>query len=98
MIRKMMNKRKIRNANFFVDPDEIFLDSKNLPNFDRQQMEGRMEKPISKRNILFLQVCFVLRSIIFASRFIYLQVKKGEIYFQRSKNNTLEKQLLFADR
>ena len=40
----------------FVEPDEIFLDSKNLQNFDRQQFEGRIEKPIPKKTIFLLGV------------------------------------------
>ncbi|MGH7249801.1 MAG: hypothetical protein ACREGC_02400, partial [Minisyncoccia bacterium] len=59
MIRKILRKRKIKNANFFVEPDEIFLDSKNLQNFDRQQFEGRIEKPIPKKTIFFLGGLFL---------------------------------------
>ena len=33
-----------------IAPDEIFLDAANLPNFDRNQFEGRIEKPIGKRS------------------------------------------------
>ena len=36
-----------------IEPDQIFLDSKNLPNFNRQQFEGRIEKPIPKKTINF---------------------------------------------
>ena len=32
-----------------IAPDEIFLDSKNLPEFNTQQFEGRLEKPIPKK-------------------------------------------------
>ena len=39
MIRRIFKKNKLREKNFFVEPDEIFLDSKNLQNFDRQQFE-----------------------------------------------------------
>ena len=46
--------------NIFVDPDEIFLDSKNLQNFDRQQFEGRIEKPIPKITSILLVFFFFL--------------------------------------
>lgn len=94
----MMTKNKIKNANFFVEPDEIFLDSKNIQNFDQQQFEGRIEKPISKKNIILLGSFFVLFAIIFIGRLQYLQIKKGEAFFIRSENNTFEKVILFADR
>ncbi|MCM2339166.1 MAG: penicillin-binding transpeptidase domain-containing protein [Burkholderiales bacterium] len=98
MIRRIFRKQKIRNANSFVEPDEIFLDSQNLQNFDRQQFEGRIEKPISKKNIIAVGLLFVLFLGIFYSRLGYLQIKKGEAYLERSQNNTLEKQIIFSDR
>jgi len=98
MTRKFLRKRKIKNSNPFVEPDEIFLDSKNLQNFDRQQFEGRIEKPIPKKTILFLGIFFILCAIIFSTQLGYLQILKGDTYFKRSENNTLEKQIIFADR
>jgi len=59
MIKRIIKKNKLRNKNSFVEPDEIFLDSKNLQNFDRQQFEGRIEKPISKRTVLFMGFLFL---------------------------------------
>jgi penicillin-binding protein 2 len=94
----MLRKNKIKNANFFVEPDEIFLDSENLQNFNRQQFEGRIEKPISKKNVIFLGLSFLFCVLIFFLRTGYLQIYKGNVYFTRSENNTLEKQLIFADR
>ncbi|PIP68994.1 hypothetical protein CO033_02780 [Candidatus Nomurabacteria bacterium CG_4_9_14_0_2_um_filter_32_10] len=98
MIRKILIKQKIKDANFFVEPDEIFLDSKNLQNFDLQQFEGRIEKPISKKTILFIGIFFLLFLGMFSSRLGYLQIQKGEAYLDRSKNNTLEKQIIFSNR
>lgn len=97
MIRKILKKHRA-NKNHFVEPDEIFLDSHNLENFDRQQFEGRIEKPIPKQTIVFLGAFFVIIILIFGTRLTYLQVKKGEAYLERSENNTLEKQIIFADR
>lgn len=98
MIRKILSKQKIKNANFFVEPDEIFLDSQNLQNFDRQQFEGRIEKPISKKSIFFVGIFYLLFLGIFLSRLGYLQIQKGEAYLDRSKNNVLEEQIIFSDR
>ena len=33
MITRIIKKNKIKSKNSFVEPDEIFLDSKNLQNF-----------------------------------------------------------------
>lgn len=98
MFKKFFKNKKIKNTNFFVEPDEIFLDSKNLQNFDRQQFEGRIEKPISKKNIIFLSIIIGIFVIIFSIRLNYLQIKKGEAYFLRSENNKLAQILIFADR
>ena len=98
MIRKILRKRNKRKRNIFVEPDEIFLDSKNIQNFDRQQFEGRIEKPISKKTITFLGIFFVLCGVLFLSRLGYLQIEKGQTYLQRSENNTLDEQIIFADR
>ncbi|MEJ0002213.1 MAG: penicillin-binding transpeptidase domain-containing protein [bacterium] len=98
MIRKILRKNKIRNRNDFVEPDEIFLDAENLANFNQQQFEGRIEKPIPKRTLWFLGAFFALAAISFAGRLGYLQIHKGEAYFMRSEQNTLEKEIIFADR
>ncbi|HAS80575.1 MAG: Peptidoglycan glycosyltransferase [Candidatus Nomurabacteria bacterium GW2011_GWE1_32_28] len=98
MRRKIFNKQKIKNANFFVEPYEIFLDSKNLENFDRQQFEGRIEKPISKKTISSISIFFLLFLIIFTVRLAYLQIQKGEVYLSRSESNILEKQIIFSER
>ncbi len=98
MIAKLTKKKKIREANFFVEPDEIFLDSKNIQNFDQQQFEGRIEKPISKSTIFLLGAFFIFCSLSFGARLGYLQVQKGQAYFERSENNTLNKEIIFADR
>jgi len=47
---KFFSHRKKHSWTHEIAPDEIFLDSSNLPNFDVYQFEGRIEKPISKKN------------------------------------------------
>jgi len=97
MITKII-KNKIKKGSPFIEPDEIFLDSKNLQNFNRQQFEGRIEKPIPKKTIFLLEVIFIISTLIFGTRLIYLQIEKGETYFKRSQNNTLEQVIIFTDR
>lgn len=93
-----IRKSKLNKKNSFVEPDEIFLDSKNLQNFDRQQFEGRIERPIPKKTILLLGILFLFFTGIFGTRLAYLQIQKGEAYFKRSQNNVLEKVIIFTDR
>jgi penicillin-binding protein 2 len=81
-----------------IDPDEIFLDSTNLPNFNTQQFEGRLEKTIPKRSIFFLGFFFIFTAGIFIWQLGSLQITRGEAYYTKSENNTLQKQPIFADR
>ena len=98
MIIRFKKKYKINKTNHLVEPDEIFLDSNNQENFNRQQFEGRIEKAISKKTIFSLGAFFTIIIVIFFVRLGYLQIQKGEAYTNRSNNNTLEKQIIFSDR
>jgi len=81
-----------------IDPDEIFLDSENLPKFDTNQFEGRIEKPISSRTFIFFgAVCSLIISLFFMRSF-FLQVVNGSTYWQRSENNRLRYTLIFTKR
>lgn len=94
-MRSRINHKRIKND---IDPDEIFLDSKNLPNFNTQQFEGRFEKAISKHSIFLISLFFLGVSLVFVWQVVNLQIIKGEAYFKKSENNTLQKQPIFADR
>lgn len=90
-----VNKKRIRRE---IDPDEIFLDSKNLPNFNTQQFEGRLEKAIPKRSIFILAAFFLFVIFVFTGKLGYLQIIKGDAYFKKSENNTLIKEPIIAFR
>jgi len=98
MIKRILRKNKIKSLNSYVEPDEIFLDSENIQHFDTQQFEGRIETPVSKSSIWIISVFFLIFGILFLSRLSYLQISKGDAYLKRSENNTLDKDILFADR
>jgi penicillin-binding protein 2 len=90
-----LNHKRIKKD---IDPDEIFLDSKNLPNFNVQQFEGRMEKAIPKNAVYLIGIFFVLIIGVFSWKAGSLQIAKGEYYLEKSQNNTLMKQPIFSDR
>jgi penicillin-binding protein 2 len=81
-----------------IDPDEIFIDSSNLPNFDTDQFEGRLEKSISQRSLYILAGVFVLIFLVFIVRIWNLQISQGDYYFTKSENNRLRNSLVFAKR
>lgn len=81
-----------------INPDDIFLDATNLPQFDTQQFEGRIERPISKLAIggLFAS-CFFLFALL-AWKTSTLQIERGEAFLLRSESNNLRHTPLFAER
>lgn len=81
-----------------IDPDEIFLDSSNLPDFNVHQFEGRIEKPIPKKTLVWLGSFFLLIILLFSLRLWVLQVEKGEAYSIRSDNNILHNTTIFSSR
>lgn len=81
-----------------IDPDEIFLDSKNLPGLDVDQFEGRIEKPISLGTIITLSVTFSLLLCVLLGKAWILQVKKGESFNTISQNNSLDRTVIYAER
>ena len=81
-----------------IAPDEIFLDSSNLPQYNKDQFEGRIEKPLGQRVILLLGIFFVCLMVLYSGRFWFLEVKDGQVYAKQSQQNSLDDSSLFADR
>ncbi len=96
-LKHFLNKWKKRNYED-IDPDLIFLDVKNLPQFDLHQFEGRLEKPISKKAFSFFGVLFGIVTLIFIIKATSLQIINGAEYRERSENNKLKKILIIAPR
>jgi len=81
-----------------IDPDEILIDSSNLPEFDRDRMEGRIERPLGRGSfaatgaiLAFLFVCIVVRAGD-------LQIAKGAQFAKQARDNQLRQTPIFADR
>ncbi|MDO8520509.1 MAG: penicillin-binding transpeptidase domain-containing protein [bacterium] len=81
-----------------IAPDEIFLDDRNIPGFDVQQFEGRIEVPIERRAVFLASAFFVLIGLVFLGRAGMLQLGEGAAYAAKSEENRLEHQLLFPER
>src|SRR3989344_4911959 len=87
-----------KNSLKSLDPDEIFLDSSNLPSFEVERFEGRIEHALSKRSVGLVGLVFILIGLGFFSRVGYLQVARGEEYRERSNSNHLREINVYADR
>ncbi|MEN9622047.1 MAG: hypothetical protein RLZZ67_481 [Candidatus Parcubacteria bacterium] len=81
-----------------IDPDEIFLDSTNLPGLDVDQFEGRIEKPISLGTIITLSSVFLLLMAVLLGKAWFLQAKEGERFSELSKNNSFDQTVIYAER
>ena len=96
IFRRLWRRKKIRAQ--AIDPDEILLDARNLPAFDTQQFEGRLEKPIGKSAFYGLGVIGALLLLVFWGKVFQLQVLNGQALFERSRDNTLRQIPIFAER
>jgi penicillin-binding protein 2 len=81
-----------------IAPDEILLDSSNLPNFDTDSFEGRLEKPISRATLFSMTAVMVIIFLVFLFQTGKMQIVRGEEYYNRSEKNILRPVPLFAGR
>ena len=81
-----------------IAPDEIFLDSSNLPAHEKSQFEGRVERPMPRRAIVGVGVVFLAIAIVFGARAFDLQIAHGATYADISLQNTLESDIIFSQR
>lgn len=78
--------------------DEILLDASNLPSFNQGRMEGKMELPITKRNVFLIGVLFTVIALGFLSKLYVLQVSEGAQYADISINNSVDRTTIIAER
>jgi penicillin-binding protein 2 len=81
-----------------IAPDEIFLDSSNLPAHEKSQFEGRVVRPLPRRTIVSVGAVFALIVFAFAVRALTLQIVDGAAFADISRQNTLESSIVFAAR
>jgi len=81
-----------------INPEDIFLDSSNLPGFEEHRFEGRIEKPMGRETFLVMKIVLALIIVALISKLWVLGINLGPIYTQISENNRLEQTLIFANR
>ena len=81
-----------------INPEDIFLDSTNLPGLNLGRLEGMIERPIGGKTFLFVRVVLSLILIFLGAELWVLQVSKGEVYALVSEENRLGRTAIFADR
>lgn len=96
--RRSLSPEHLRQFSQEINPDEIFLDAGNLPGFDKDQFEGRIEKPIGKSSLFGVLLAFLVVEALFFTKVVSLQVVHGEELLKKSENNRLDHTPLFAMR
>jgi penicillin-binding protein 2 len=81
-----------------IHPDEIFIDSQNVSEFDTDQFEGRIERPLSRRQLFAAGGVVALVIALLFARAGALQVVHGAEYAKQAQQNQLAEQTIFADR
>jgi penicillin-binding protein 2 len=81
-----------------INPDEIFLDAHNLPQFDTNRFQGKLEQPLGKRAFFIFGILCTIVLAAFLSRLWVLQGFHGEVYAQQSEENRLHRSFIFAER
>ena len=100
MYKQFLRKIKKRLSRKYQDisPEDIFIDSTNLPGFEEHRFEGRIERPMGQETFLVVKIIFAFIILILVSKLWVLGIKLGPIYTQISENNRLEQTLIFANR
>jgi penicillin-binding protein 2 len=88
--------RKMRRQE--VAFEEILLDASNLPSFNQGRMEGKMELPITDRNIAIVAVMFLVVAMGFLTKLFLLQVIEGAAFRNISDNNSINGSTIIAER
>lgn len=89
---------KRRRFSHEIDPDEVLLDAHNLPQFDRERFQGRLEKPLGRGSAFVLALFFLIVGLSFSWRLFDLQGLEGASYLARAENNRLEHTPIFPAR
>ena len=93
-----MFERRKRTFDPEISPDEIFLDSSNLPNFNQGSLEGRLEKPLSSSTYVGFAITIGIIFLVLIVQAAHLEIGKGKMYAARSQQNLLRPGVLFAER
>lgn len=91
-------KKKKTYSHLEIHPDEVLLDSRNIPEFNVHQMEGVIEQHIPRSNFILLALLLVVFAGVILVQLFSLQVTHGEEFFVKSEHNRLSRVPLFADR
>lgn len=84
-------KKKSRIREVELWPDEVFLDSSNIPGFEHERFEGVLEKPLERPAFYTFGVLVFLFGGLLLSRAFWLQMVRGAEFEKRAESNYIQK-------
>ncbi|MEK7643321.1 MAG: penicillin-binding transpeptidase domain-containing protein [Patescibacteria group bacterium] len=87
-----------KKSNSFLSPDEIFLDTSDIPGFERERFEGVIEQPLSRGSFYMVAVIGFLIGSLLLGRTAWLSVARGEELAGRAERNYIRKTYADAPR
>ena len=94
----MFNLFRRKKKYLTIEPEEIFIDSKNLPRFDPGRFQGRIEKSIGRQTIIAVGVAFAIIALLYIGKIWNLQITNGAVYATKAETNRLRHLLVFSER
>lgn len=94
-ITHLFTRRKKYSA---LEPDEIFIDSQNLPEFDAHHLEGRIERPLVPRVYHNVLIAGAILFLLFAAQSFVLGVWNADFYAEWAQDNRLKHDSIIAER
>ncbi len=90
------SRRKRRHQE--IAPDEILIDASNISDFNRDQFEGRIERPLGQRTFVVSGSFLALLFVFLLFRAGNLQIVHGAAYAKQARENQITQKVVFADR
>src|SRR3989338_9159154 len=72
-----------------IDIEEVFLDGRNILGYHRENLEGALERPITKKIFFVMGILCTSSIALFALRTGSLQVFRADAFRERSTHNYL---------
>ena len=81
-----------------VELDEILSDTSNVLGFDAGRLEGKTELPIHNSSIYRVGIIFLIIAVVYVGKSYDLQVVKGEEFLQIAEANSVNRDIIIAER
>lgn len=97
MLHRILGNR-IKRKHHEIDPEDVFLDSHNIPTFNVNQLEGRIERPLPSwlSYVMFIGVFLIFGG--FAVKLYSMQIHNVDFYQDKADRNHLRSTPIFAHR